>query len=167
MFEVMTLLTLIVAMFIGQAFPLTSITHGRSIMLYACAAHSSKPAISRLEFPTNSLERKHTLHQVLGSTIKKSIRLYASSKSDERMDKKPEGNEQSSTFIATNIEEEKERNIWKSYIVLAVLLVTFASNQWSRQAMYYLCDFSAGSVGESFKYMNRGITHIYVICVWR
>ncbi len=80
------------------------------------------------------------------------------------MDKKPEGNEQSSTFIATNIEEEKERNIWKSYIVLAVLLVTFASNQWSRQAMYYLCDFSAGSVGESYKYMNRGITLIYV---WR
>eukprot|EP01036_Dinobryon_divergens_P031221 gene31221-40586_t len=63
----------------------------------------------------------------------------------------------SSIVIETNREEEKEKNINGSYIVLAVLLITFASNQWSRQAMYYLCDFSAGSVGESFKYMNRGL----------
>jgi len=56
----------------------------------------------------------------------------------------------------TTDESIKEKNIKRSYFVLAILLITFASNQWSRQAMYYLCDFSSGSI-DPFKYMNRGL----------
>lgn len=58
--------------------------------------------------------------------------------------------------IQQSEEEMKEANLQRSYFVLVVLFITFASNQWSRQAMFYLCDFSASSMDE-FKYMNRGL----------
>ena len=43
---------------------------------------------------------------------------------------------------------------WPSYAVLGMLLVAFASNQWSRQALYYLCDFSADT-SDPYKHINR------------
>ena len=57
----------------------------------------------------------------------------------------------------SELDEEalKEENLNKSYVVLAVLLVTFASNQWSRQALYYLCDFSSNS--DPFKHINAAV----------
>ena len=39
-----------------------------------------------------------------------------------------------------------------SIIVLGTLLLTFISNQWSRQLIYYLCNF--GTTEDSFKYVN-------------
>lgn len=39
-------------------------------------------------------------------------------------------------------------NLTSAYVTLAVLLFGFASNQWSRQALYYLCDFSSSGVAE-------------------
>lgn len=42
-----------------------------------------------------------------------------------------------------------------SYLILGVLLITFASNQWSRQALYYLCDFSSNA--DSFKHINAAV----------
>ena len=42
-----------------------------------------------------------------------------------------------------------------SYLVLGVLLITFASNQWSRQALYYLCDFSSNA--DPFKHINAAV----------
>ncbi|KAJ1435295.1 major facilitator superfamily domain-containing protein, partial [Ochromonadaceae sp. CCMP2298] len=50
---------------------------------------------------------------------------------------------------------DAEENLLPSYLILAVLLTTFASNQWSRQAIYYLCDFS--SSGDAFKHINVGL----------
>lgn len=135
-----SIFVLVVAIFIvGQAFPLISTTH-----ISATATHSTKPTLSR---SINSLERKDKYNlQKVPNTL-----LYSSS------NKNNENNEESSIAIEKNIkEEEKEKNINRSYIVLVVLLITFASNQWTRQAMYYLCDFSAGSVGDTFKFMNRG-----------
>lgn len=52
-------------------------------------------------------------------------------------------------------EKLKENNLSASYVVLAVLLITFASNQWSRQALYYLCDFSNNA--DPFKHINAAI----------
>lgn len=52
-------------------------------------------------------------------------------------------------------EKLKEGNLSASYVVLAVLLITFASNQWSRQALYYLCDFSPNA--DPFKHINAAI----------
>lgn len=52
-------------------------------------------------------------------------------------------------------EKLKEENLPASYVVLAVLLITFASNQWSRQALYYLCDFSNNA--DPFKHINAAI----------
>ena len=53
-------------------------------------------------------------------------------------------------------EKRKESNLSMSYIVLGVLLTTFASNQWSRQAIYYLCDFSSNS--DPFKHINAALS---------
>jgi hypothetical protein len=52
-------------------------------------------------------------------------------------------------------EKLKENNLSASYAVLAVLLITFASNQWSRQALYYLCDFSNNA--DPFKHINAAL----------
>ena len=52
-------------------------------------------------------------------------------------------------------EVAKQERLTSSYVVLAVLLFTFASNQWSRQALYYLCDFSANA--DPFKHINAGL----------
>lgn len=50
------------------------------------------------------------------------------------------------------LEAAKVANLPRSYLVLAVLLLTFASNQWARQALYYLCDFSAS--GNPVEHIN-------------
>lgn len=51
-------------------------------------------------------------------------------------------------------EERKEssESLKNSYIILAVLLFGFASNQWSRQALFYLCDFSEN--GNALRHIN-------------
>jgi MFS family permease len=54
------------------------------------------------------------------------------------------------------LELYKEANLSKSYMILGVLLVTFASNQWSRQALYYLCDFSSNA--DPFKHINAAFS---------
>ncbi len=41
---------------------------------------------------------------------------------------------------------------WGSWLALGVLSITFGCNQWSRQAIYYLCNF--GADGDAFKHMN-------------
>lgn len=152
--KAVSIFILIVITFIGQAFPLISTTHSM-LSAATAAAHSAKPTISKLQFPINSIERKdkYNLQKVVNTNTKASL-LYSSSNGNN-----DKNEEQPSSIVNNemNREEEKEKNLKGSYIVLAVLLITFASNQWSRQAMYYLCDFSAGSVGESFKYMNRGL----------
>jgi MFS family permease len=53
------------------------------------------------------------------------------------------------------VDAEEEEDLLPSYLILGVLLTTFASNQWSRQAIYYLCDFS--SSGDAFKHINVGL----------
>lgn len=57
----------------------------------------------------------------------------------------------------SELDEEtfKEGKLNASYIVLAILSITFASNQWSRQALYYLCDFSSNS--DPFKHINAAV----------
>jgi MFS family permease len=43
---------------------------------------------------------------------------------------------------------------WKTYGVLAALLLSFTSNQWCRQLINYLCNFSPSAADMSFNYMN-------------
>eukprot|EP01038_Epipyxis_sp_PR26KG_P008728 gene8728-11793_t len=43
-------------------------------------------------------------------------------------------------------------SISNSYYILSLLLITFISNQWCRQSIYYLCDFSQNS--NAFKHIN-------------
>lgn len=43
---------------------------------------------------------------------------------------------------------------WRSYMILATLLLMFVSNQWSRQLMNYLVNFSSNAANDSFKYIN-------------
>ena len=50
---------------------------------------------------------------------------------------------------------EKENNLLPSYITLFMILATFTSNQWSRQALYYLCDFSESS--NPLKHINADL----------
>ena len=57
--------------------------------------------------------------------------------------------------IEEDEETAKEGKLTSSYIVLGILLITFASNQWSRQALYYLCDFS--STSDPFKHINAAV----------
>ena len=45
--------------------------------------------------------------------------------------------------------------LFQSYFILFVLILTFTSNQWSRQALYYLCDFSAQ--GNPFNHINLAL----------
>ena len=47
-------------------------------------------------------------------------------------------------------------NLLPSYIALFIILLTFSSNQWSRQALFYLCDFSA--TADPFKHINSGLS---------
>jgi MFS family permease len=49
----------------------------------------------------------------------------------------------------------KQKNLIISYISLAVLTLVYASNQWCRQALYYLCDFSV--FADPFKHINAAI----------
>ena len=72
------------------------------------------------------------------------------------LDSKDNSNIASTVENKLKEEENMEKNLSNSYIVLGILLLTFASNQWSRQAMYYLSDFSSGSV-DAFRYMNRDL----------
>lgn len=50
-----------------------------------------------------------------------------------------------------NVDAHADKRL-SSYIVSGVLLASFVSNQWSRQAIYYLCDFSSSST--AFQHMN-------------
>jgi len=49
----------------------------------------------------------------------------------------------------------KEGDLSYAYTVLAILFIAFASNQWSRQAIYYLCDFSINA--DPFRHINADI----------
>ena len=60
--------------------------------------------------------------------------------------------------LATMESEEdtaKSANLSTAYLALTVLFLTFASNQWARQAIYYLCNF--GSDADPFKHMNAAL----------
>lgn len=47
---------------------------------------------------------------------------------------------------------EESTQLLPSYIILATLLFTFVSNQWCRQSIYYLCDFSKEA--DAFRHIN-------------
>eukprot|EP01031_Cornospumella_fuschlensis_P033150 gene33150-40108_t len=47
---------------------------------------------------------------------------------------------------------EDEKPLWPAYTTLALLTVAFSCNQWSRQILFYLCDFSPS--GSAFKNIN-------------
>jgi MFS family permease len=49
----------------------------------------------------------------------------------------------------------EKKDLTRAYVALGVLFATFASNQWSRQAIYYLCDFTASA--DAFKHMNAAL----------
>jgi hypothetical protein len=49
----------------------------------------------------------------------------------------------------------KEGDLSYAYTVLVILFLAFASNQWSRQAIYYLCDFSDNA--DPFLHINADI----------
>lgn len=49
--------------------------------------------------------------------------------------------------------DEESRISLSSYATLFILVLTFTSNQWCRQLIYYLSNFS-NDASESFKYMN-------------
>jgi MFS family permease len=64
--------------------------------------------------------------------------------------------------IADNIVKEVKEEVpvedtlnTKLYLVLCTLLFASVSNQWSRQVIYYLCDFS--SAANSFQHFNIGL----------
>ena len=67
----------------------------------------------------------------------------------------PNPNESEIVAAEDAAELVKQERLRSSYGVLAILLFTFASNQWSRQALYYLCDFSANA--DPFKHINAGL----------
>lgn len=48
--------------------------------------------------------------------------------------------------------DKKEEDLSRQYVVLAILLATFVSNQWSRQALFYLCEFTPDA--DAFRHMN-------------
>lgn len=57
------------------------------------------------------------------------------------------------TITDTNTEKGTSFTELKgSYLVLAALFITFITNQWSRQAIYYLCNFSENS--NAFKHID-------------
>ena len=51
-------------------------------------------------------------------------------------------------------------NLQSSYFALGALLFTFVSNQWARQSIYYLCDFSPDAT--AFKHINIGKHKIFL-----
>lgn len=61
------------------------------------------------------------------------------------------------TTVLNEITENnvKEGDLSYAYTVLAILFIAFASNQWSRQAIYYLCDFSDNA--DPFRHINADI----------
>ena len=66
-------------------------------------------------------------------------------------------NTTTTTTILTESTENntKEGDLSYAYTVLAILFIAFASNQWSRQAIYYLCDFSDNA--DPFRHINADI----------
>lgn len=51
--------------------------------------------------------------------------------------------------------DDKSTNLVASYIALSLLIVTFTANQWARQSLYYLCDFS--STANPFYHINAAL----------
>ena len=49
-------------------------------------------------------------------------------------------------------DDEKKKNLPQSYIILGIMLLTFIANQWSRQALYYLCNFTEN--GDALRHIN-------------
>lgn len=45
----------------------------------------------------------------------------------------------------------------KNYIVLGLLLLAFSSNQWSRQVLYYLCNFTSASSNDATHFINAAL----------
>ena len=62
----------------------------------------------------------------------------------------PEAN--NNNIDSNNSNDNDTLNLTPQYITLALLLLIFSSNQWCRQAIYYLCNF--GNNGNSFLHMN-------------
>ena len=61
------------------------------------------------------------------------------------------------TILSESLTENntKEGDLSYAYTVLVMLFLAFASNQWSRQAIYYLCDFSDNA--DPFLHINADI----------
>jgi len=69
--------------------------------------------------------------------------------------KQPQQQQQQLEELLSEEEMDKTKRLNSSYVVLAILLLTFAMNQWSRQALYYLCNFSES--GNAFEHINVGL----------
>lgn len=46
---------------------------------------------------------------------------------------------------------------WRQYGVLVMLLLSFTSNQWCRQLINYLCNFSSGAANDGYLYINAAL----------
>lgn len=75
--------------------------------------------------------------------------LFASTGDDKLLPRQPT---QTQSSQIDPVEDAKTANLGSSYVVLGLLLFAFASNQWSRQALYYLCDFSPS--GNAMEHIN-------------
>lgn len=72
--------------------------------------------------------------------------------SDDSMELKPLMSQRNSLDMDNEGGDDEGKDLTYQYIVLGVLFATFASNQWARQAIYYLCDFSDS--GNPVKHIN-------------
>jgi MFS family permease len=61
-------------------------------------------------------------------------------------------NDAKNNLNLSNNQSMQQNDLKTAYLTLFILILTFASNQWSRQAIYYLCDFSSNA--NAFNHMN-------------
>lgn len=66
-----------------------------------------------------------------------------------------ESMDESTPLLRSPSKQDKNTSAVNPNVILASLLLVFASNQWCRQAIYYLCDFSTNA--EAFKHINADL----------
>lgn len=81
---------------------------------------------------------RHLLSEKKVDLFRESIVLFSNSKS--------------SLDSEENVDAPKEQNLYPAYVTLGALLLACVSNQWCRQSIYYLCDFSKEA--DKFRHIN-------------
>ena len=59
------------------------------------------------------------------------------------------------SLLSENVQvsgSENTMSLHSAYFILAALVFTFVTNQWTRQSIYYLCDFSES--GDAYQHIN-------------